>query len=637
MAVNYLNKKDLLIEIHKSKLTYCSLINSDYQDSIYKYYDIIVTSLSEIDKELIDYTKKFKAERLYKQKRDELLKMGFKPHEIKLSFSLDNIKDEDVVFRIMTYDHVPYNKKQKKTTKDISEKDKHERVNFTPFKHYIFVNGEPVEVLRSHWIGTNENGCFSNSHGHMTNNLARMFMKIVDKFSQKSNWRGYCVDESTEALTQRGWLGIDQINENDKILSYSEGDMKWSNIKSIYRGDFDGNMHNLTMRGLDMLITPNHKLVTQRGLIPVEFLKKTDHLILMGNHVKDEIEKTHSDSFVDLMGWVLTEGCYNFYKGSKEIKSITIYQNPGLKADRIRNCLIDLGYKFTERLRKRNIGFRIWKESSEQITKYFPEKNLNMEFILSLTSDQRENLINTMIDGDGWRRQGKYRSYTQKNKEHVDLFQILCTISGHRIMTKKRESLAFGKNLFIFTMNLYSQSKNITKVECIDFHGGKNNGREYPGRGKEYHPNIPTTYYKGKVWCPETEYGCFVARRNNTIYLTGNTYVDEMRAQALVQLSQVGLQFDEDRSNIPNPFAYYTAVINASFTKVLNTEKKNQSIRDDILETYGATPSYTRQNEWEEKTGLTAEEIVRIDPDAAVVNKPDVDKPKMFKKIKSTT
>lgn len=73
----------------------------------------------------------------------------------------------------------------------------------------------------------------------------------------------------------------------------------------------------------------------------------------------------------------------------------------------------------------------------------------------------------------------------------------------------------------------------------------------------------------------------------------GYTYNDEMQQQALLQLSQVGLQFDESKSQ--NPFAYYTAIINASFTRVLNIEKRGQNIRDDILEINGLTPSYTRQ------------------------------------------
>lgn len=77
----------------------------------------------------------------------------------------------------------------------------------------------------------------------------------------------------------------------------------------------------------------------------------------------------------------------------------------------------------------------------------------------------------------------------------------------------------------------------------------------------------------------------------------GYTYVDEMRSQALLQLSQIGLQFDESKSQ--NPFAYYTAAIDNSFTRILNIEKKNQMIRDDLLIEYGNSPSFTRQFEHE--------------------------------------
>jgi hypothetical protein len=74
----------------------------------------------------------------------------------------------------------------------------------------------------------------------------------------------------------------------------------------------------------------------------------------------------------------------------------------------------------------------------------------------------------------------------------------------------------------------------------------------------------------------------------------GYTYNEEMRGQALLQLSQIGLQFDESKSQ--NPFAYYTAAITNSFTRILNLEKKNQNIRDDMLEMNGLNPSWTRQN-----------------------------------------
>jgi len=88
----------------------------------------------------------------------------------------------------------------------------------------------------------------------------------------------------------------------------------------------------------------------------------------------------------------------------------------------------------------------------------------------------------------------------------------------------------------------------------------------------------------------------------------GYTYNEEMRGAALVQLSQIGLRFDESKSN--NPFSYYTMAIQNSFTHVLNSEKKNQNIRDDLLEMNGLNPSWTRQNSGAKNHNLGSEVII---------------------------
>lgn len=77
----------------------------------------------------------------------------------------------------------------------------------------------------------------------------------------------------------------------------------------------------------------------------------------------------------------------------------------------------------------------------------------------------------------------------------------------------------------------------------------------------------------------------------------GYTYNDEMRACAILQLTYVGLRFNEARSE--NPFAYYTQAITNSFKRVLNTEKRVRDIRDDLLELNNLNPSYTRMNSGE--------------------------------------
>jgi hypothetical protein len=93
----------------------------------------------------------------------------------------------------------------------------------------------------------------------------------------------------------------------------------------------------------------------------------------------------------------------------------------------------------------------------------------------------------------------------------------------------------------------------------------------------------------------------------------GYTYNEEMRGQALLQLSQIGLQFDESKSQ--NPFAYYTAAITNSFTRILNLEKKNQNIRDDMLEQAGLNPSWTRQNAGKKKPDQAPGEVIVISQD----------------------
>jgi hypothetical protein len=112
----------------------------------------------------------------------------------------------------------------------------------------------------------------------------------------------------------------------------------------------------------------------------------------------------------------------------------------------------------------------------------------------------------------------------------------------------------------------------------------------------------------------------------------GYTYNDEMQSQALMQLSQIGLQFDESKSD--NPFAYYTAAITNSFTRILNIEKKNQAIRDDLLEFNGMMPSFTRQNENETTGPSYKKKMKTAHGEAKIVNKTGI--AKLNKKLKKT-
>ena len=61
----------------------------------------------------------------------------------------------------------------------------------------------------------------------------------------------------------------------------------------------------------------------------------------------------------------------------------------------------------------------------------------------------------------------------------------------------------------------------------------------------------------------------------------GYTYNDEMRGQAILQLFKIGLQFDESNPN--KPFCLLQLAVLLTL-RVINIEKRNPNIRDDILE-----------------------------------------------------
>lgn len=210
----YLTNKDILREIHKSKMSFCWV-----KDDQYYNYDVIVESLSEINDETIDLAKQSRASRLQKEAHEAEIDRwekgltGKKTRPRAIDFYIDpaTINDEDIVIRVMTFDHIP---EENRKNKPKTTADNHSKCNFPPFKHYAYVNGEMEEVVRSHWVGGLGNGHFSTTHGITTNSLGRMYLKLCEKYSMRSNWRGYTyVDEMRgQALLQLSQIGL-QFNE----------------------------------------------------------------------------------------------------------------------------------------------------------------------------------------------------------------------------------------------------------------------------------------------------------------------------------------------------------------------------------------------------------------------------------------
>lgn len=217
--INYLNNKDILAEIAKSKNTFCS-----YTDNEYAVYDIILPSIEKINIRTIAEAKRNQAKRL-QQKAFEQAKVQGK--RVKLAeFEIDyrKVQKTDLIFRIMMYDHIPEEPGRKKNPKNIA--DTKTKLNFPPFQHYKFdENGKLICVGKSHWEGGMENGYFNKGHGQATNKLAMMWMKLCDRYATRGNVRGYTYNDEMrgQAILQLSQIGLqfDESKSNNPFAYYT--------------------------------------------------------------------------------------------------------------------------------------------------------------------------------------------------------------------------------------------------------------------------------------------------------------------------------------------------------------------------------------------------------------------------------
>jgi hypothetical protein len=210
--VKYLNNRDLLAEIHRSKNSFSSFIKPEYSQ-----HDLILPNIDKINRLTISEAKKNRAKRLGLEAFVKARLDGDK--KIKLAECTPDSKTiakTDVVIRIMTFEHIPLAPGRKKTTKTTA--DSHEKVNFPPFQHWKFEDAEaekPVCVGKSHWKGPLDTGHFSKEHGRITENLGKMYIKLSERYAQRSNWRGYTYVEEMkgQAILQLSQIGL-QFDES---------------------------------------------------------------------------------------------------------------------------------------------------------------------------------------------------------------------------------------------------------------------------------------------------------------------------------------------------------------------------------------------------------------------------------------
>lgn len=114
---------------------------------------------------------------------------------------------------------------------------------------YSHLAGDEREVARQRWL------TFNGDHGFVTSQFT------VDG-------ENGCVDPETEILTIRGWQTHHEVQEGDLVatMGLSSEQLEWQPILGKIVAPYKGKMLHVQTSRVDMLLTPNHRVVFQRQL-----------------------------------------------------------------------------------------------------------------------------------------------------------------------------------------------------------------------------------------------------------------------------------------------------------------------------------------------------------------------------------
>ena len=325
----------------------------------------------------------------------------------------------------------------------------------------------------------------------------------------------HCVDEQTEILTASGWRRYDEVNVGEDVLTLdmTKGTSRWSPIKEVSIFPGPPEMVRSVTRAHDSLTTANHrwpvryydahsKTYGDLKWKTTETLSTADAVPVVVPH-QAATEACYSDEFVELMAWFWTEG--NMTASNTVITQSELSQ--GNVAEIRATCMKEFG----------PAGYQpdgLWHEYYSGNTCYFvlsmkagsllrslaPNRVPRPEFLRALTLEQLDLFIRTSEKGDGNHHPGSDRRAFQHLRDvaQARMVEMACALAGIATTTHTYERAA-------------SRSGTSTTVTLLK--------KEFvrPGKTLTFEP------YDGVVWCPRTQDGNWLARRNGTVYWTGNT------------------------------------------------------------------------------------------------------------------
>lgn len=405
--------------------------------------------------------------------------------------------------------------------------------------------------------------------------------------NQPNRW-AECVTEDTEVLTPFGFKSYIDLKEKDDIYTWNNGKLNIQKVKKINIKKYNGEMHSYTSRDYIQTVTPNHRILRRKNNKEEFELIESSKIVDMKTPISLPIAMLEnnlgdiklSNEQIELLVFILTEGCID-KKNITISKSIKRWGN-----ERLKELFKILNIKYSVRCREINFShlhdkdygtylvneYRIWKKNS----KFFLDiLNYNKKDIptlfLKMNKQQAELFINTWAKLDG--HSGTKTKLQCDNYKIADKIQHIMFLAGYgsRITERKIKN---NVNPTIYVYKYYRKIKCSTKVEKVN--------------------------YNGIVWCPTTDDGIVVYRKEGKIFISGNSPFSNVTIDLVVpeDLKDFPVVIGgEDQTKTYKEFEKEMNMINEALLDVLIEGDANGTPLTFPIMTIGVTPEFPWESE----------------------------------------
>lgn len=324
---------------------------------------------------------------------------------------------------------------------------------------------------------------------------------------------GVCVPISTVALTRNGWKGPDEISIGDEVLGYNVDTKKneWTIVRDVFRLD-NADMVRFGHKHYRFTCTPDHRWVDEHRKgkyigggrknrkyekIYETELRRTKDLTDDSNLILSAISEGGDSSITEdeasIIGWLYTDGGIYWSKWANV--SANIFQKHGKYTSKIIEDLLTRENCLVSKINRKGIDwFHIKSGYIKGILDKSKIHELGLErFVLSLKPGPRRAFLNSGMLAEG---HIKRNVFTQNTGEVLDAFRLAGFLEGY------------------FVTQTYNGTDKFPKSRKLKF-----------GKPRVTAQNIEMENLgRMPAWCIKTDLNTWVAREDDSIFITGNCY-----------------------------------------------------------------------------------------------------------------